>query len=126
MSSRDISMTNQGGSIAGQARKPQMYGRPATAQEGRATFGARFRRCQTLLGFIAIQILDGSESVEEALRNCWIAASRKQPSFEYEGAFRSWLLRILIDEALAIRARTPQPHRSGVACLTGQLAGTRP
>jgi DNA-directed RNA polymerase specialized sigma24 family protein len=126
MSSRDISMTNQGGSIAGQAGKPQMHGRPTPAQPHRATFGARFRRCHTLLYFIAGQILDSREGVEEALRNCWIAASRKQPKFEHESAFRSWLLRILIDEALAIRARTPQPRRSGVACLTRRHAGSRP
>lgn len=105
MSTRDITMTNQGESIAAQAGKPQMQGSPALAQDERATFGARFRRCQTLLGFIASQILDGSESVDEALRNCWISASRKRPNFEYESAFRSWLLRVLIDEALAIRRR---------------------
>ena len=36
------------------------------------------------------------------MKNCRITASRNPPTFEYEGAFRSWLVRVLIDEALAI------------------------
>jgi DNA-directed RNA polymerase specialized sigma24 family protein len=37
------------------------------------------------------------------VQNCWRAAARNPPKFEHEGAFRAWLLRIAIDEALAIR-----------------------
>ena len=36
------------------------------------------------------------------MQNCWLTASRNPPHFEYEGAFQSWLVRILIDEALTI------------------------
>jgi hypothetical protein len=39
------------------------------------------------------------------VESCRATASRNPPRFEYEGAFRSWLVRVLIDEALAIRQR---------------------
>ena len=49
-----------------------------------------------------------------AIQNCWRTASRNPPHFEYEGAFRSWLVRIIIDEALAIlresQGRGTQPR----------------
>jgi DNA-directed RNA polymerase specialized sigma24 family protein len=68
-------------------------------------FKERFSRCSPLLHFLAGRILGRHEEVEEAVRSCRITASHNLPRFEYEGAFRSWLVRILIDEALAIRQR---------------------
>jgi len=35
-------------------------------------------------------------------KNCWLTTSRNPPELNYEGAFRSWLARVLIDEAIAI------------------------
>lgn len=72
------------------------------AQEHPTIFAARFARCRGLLRFIASRVLGSSEEVENALQSCWLTASCNPPKFEYEGAFRSWLLRILIDEALII------------------------
>jgi len=74
-------------------------------QEHPVVFENRFSRCCPLLEFLACRILGGHEDVEMAVQNCRIAASRNPPGFEYEGAFRSWLVRVLIDEALAIRKR---------------------
>jgi DNA-directed RNA polymerase specialized sigma24 family protein len=37
------------------------------------------------------------------VQNCWIRACRNPQRFESEGAFRSWVLRLLISEALSIR-----------------------
>ena len=74
-------------------------------QEHPVVFENRFSRCCPLLEFLACRILGGHEDVEMAVQNCRIAASRNPPRFEYEGAFRSWLVRVLIDEALAIRKR---------------------
>jgi DNA-directed RNA polymerase specialized sigma24 family protein len=65
-------------------------------------FRTRFCRCQRLLHFIACRVLGGPERAEAVIDNCWLKASRNPPRFEYEGAFRSWLVRVLIDEALAI------------------------
>jgi DNA-directed RNA polymerase specialized sigma24 family protein len=47
-------------------------------------------------------VLGGDERAEDAVKNCWRSASSNPPHFEHEGAFRSWLVRILIDEALAL------------------------
>ena len=73
-----------------------------TPQEHPVVFEDRFSRCCPLLEFLACCILGVHEEVEMAVQNCRIAASRNPPRFEYEGAFRSWLVRVLIDEALAI------------------------
>ena len=70
--------------------------------ENRAVFQARFWRCHQLLHFIACRVLGSPERADDAVENCWLKASRTAPRFEYEGEFRSWLLRVVIDEALAI------------------------
>jgi len=77
-----------------------------TFLEERSTeFDARFFRCYGLLHFVACRVLEGREGVEEAIENCRVRASRNPPDFGQEGAFRSWLVRILMDEALAARHR---------------------
>ena len=68
-------------------------------------FEDRFARCRRLLHFLAVRILGGEGEAEDAVRNCRAAASRNPPSFESEGACRSWLARILIDEACALIRR---------------------
>jgi len=68
-------------------------------------FENRFARCRRLLHFLAARILGSQDEAEYAVRNCRAAASRNPPSFESEGAFRSWLARILIDEACALLRR---------------------
>jgi hypothetical protein len=72
------------------------------SQEDPVILAARFSRCYRLLHFIGRRVLGGPEGVEDAIDNCWFTVSRNPPRFEAEGAFRSWLLRVLIDEALAI------------------------
>ena len=74
-------------------------------QEHPTLFEERFSRCGSLLHLLAGRILGSHEEVEEAVESCRITASQNPPRFEYEGAFRSWLVRVLIDEALAIRQR---------------------
>jgi DNA-directed RNA polymerase specialized sigma24 family protein len=73
-------------------------------------FDARFRRCYRLLHFIACRVLGGSERAEEAIGHAWRTASRHPQRFEHEGAFRGWLLRVLIDESLTLlRESVPTP-----------------
>ena len=67
-----------------------------------AAFMERFLRSYRLLYFIACRVLGDEERAPIAIQNCWRTASRNPPHFEYEGAFRAWLVRVLIDEALAI------------------------
>jgi Sigma-70 region 2 len=76
-------------------------------QQRSTLFEARFSRCRKVLYFLACRVLGSPEQADAVVENCKITASRNPPTFEYEGAFRSWLVRILIDEALAIvRERT--------------------
>src|SRR5260370_13353738 len=67
-----------------------------------AVFEDRFLRCRSLLRFLACRVLGTDEGAKDAVENCWTRASRNPPDFEYECAFRSWVARFLIDEALVI------------------------
>jgi DNA-directed RNA polymerase specialized sigma24 family protein len=71
-------------------------------QEESPVFDTQFSRCRGLLYFTAYRVLDDSGGAEEAVQNCLLTATRNTQKFESEGAFRSWLLRIVIDEALQI------------------------
>ena len=73
-------------------------------------FNVRFWSCYRTLHFIACRVLGGPERAEEAIGSCWRIASRHPQRFEHEGEFRSWLLRVLIDEALVLlRESVPTP-----------------
>ena len=65
-------------------------------------FVERFLRSYRLLHFIAGRVLGDEERSSIAIQHCWRTASRNPRHFEHEGAFRSWLARVLIDEALPI------------------------
>jgi DNA-directed RNA polymerase specialized sigma24 family protein len=65
-------------------------------------FDRWFSRCYKTLYFIAYRILVDSEMAVCAVQNCRLKASRNLRCFESEGAFRSWILRLLIGEALSI------------------------
>jgi DNA-directed RNA polymerase specialized sigma24 family protein len=71
-------------------------------------FASRFSRYRPLLYSLARRVLGDIRGAETALENCWRTASRNPPEFEYEGTFRSWLARVLIAEALAIRKNRAQ------------------
>ena len=66
------------------------------------TFDERFLRCHKALHFIACRILADSEMAANAVRNCRLKACQNPPDFESTGAFGSWILRLLIGEALSI------------------------
>ena len=86
------------------------FAKRARLNQQQLIFNARFWRCYRLLHFIACRVLGGSERAEEAIGSCWRKASRHPQRFEYEGEFRSWLLRVLIDEALVLlRESMPSP-----------------
>jgi hypothetical protein len=59
----------------------------------------RYRR---LLHSVAQHVLGNPDGADIAIENCLFSASRHVPVFDCEGAFRSWLVRLAIDEALAI------------------------
>jgi DNA-directed RNA polymerase specialized sigma24 family protein len=80
-------------------------------QEQPAIFAERFSRAYRLLDFIACRVLRDEKRAHIAIHNCWQTASDNPPSFEYEGAFRSWLVRILIDEAVVILRESQERER---------------
>src|SRR4030081_1376240 len=61
-----------------------------------------FSRYRPVLYLIAYRVLVNHTEAEGAVRNCLSAAVDCAPRFDHEGAFRSWLARILIDEAVTI------------------------
>jgi DNA-directed RNA polymerase specialized sigma24 family protein len=66
------------------------------------TFEALSSRYRRVLYRVAFRVLRNHQDAEEAVRNCLRSASNNVPRFEHEGSFRSWLVRVLIDDALAI------------------------
>jgi hypothetical protein len=79
-----------------------------------ALFDVRFWRSYRLLHFIAGRILDDPEQATKAVESCWHSASARAPRFEYEGAFRSWLVRVLIDEALLLLREKQQDLETNI------------
>jgi DNA-directed RNA polymerase specialized sigma24 family protein len=79
------------------SRNPESDG--PSRDERKRTFELQFARSRRLLHFVARRILNCIEEAEEAVKNCRLTASRNPPRFSSEGAFKSWLVRILIDEA---------------------------
>jgi DNA-directed RNA polymerase specialized sigma24 family protein len=84
---------------------------PAAKQDFEV-FDVWFSRSRGMLHFIACRVLGGSEHAERAIRNCWLSASRNSPKFDHEGEFRSWLLRLLMSEALAILHKRDHARRT--------------
>jgi carboxymethylenebutenolidase len=103
-------MTRAAGGIS-----TQSVAEPHSKREHPAGFHECFARCRSLLHFTACRILGSSAEAELAVRNCWHRASRNPRRFSHEGAFRAWLVRLLMDEALAIL------HRPACPLLSTQL-----
>ena len=87
-------------------------------EEQSAIFFQRFLRSYRLLDFMARRVLGDEERAPIAVQNCWRTASRNPPHFEYEGAFRSWLVRVLIDEALAILRESYGERNAAAAAVS--------
>jgi DNA-directed RNA polymerase specialized sigma24 family protein len=82
-----------------------------TLQRQLDRFEEWFSRCHNTLHFTARLILDGAETAEFAVQSCRLKASRIPHNFDREGAFRSWILRLLITEALSMLPRPPEKAR---------------
>jgi len=77
----------------------------AISEELQQTLDPRLTRYRGLLYFVASRVLNGREGAEEAVDNCLAIAAVAAPAFASKGAHRSWLLRLVIDEALCILYR---------------------
>ena len=81
-------------------------------QGDRDAFEILFSRYRPVLYRLAQRILRNHEESEDAVQNCSLAAFRKMKSFKYEGAFRSWLARILVNEAITILRKRKRTYSS--------------
>lgn len=88
------------------------------AQDQLEAFDARFSRCEKLLCFVARLVLDGENGVGDAVRRCRRTARLQRRTFEHEGAFRSWVVRILMDEALAVRSEMNHANSIEEFCVS--------
>lgn len=61
-----------------------------------------FTRYRRLLHGLAFRVLHNHDEAEDAVQNCLVQAFRNLECVRCTGAFRSWLVRILVNEALAI------------------------
>jgi len=75
-------------------------------------FEILFSRYRPILYRLAQRILRNHEESEDAVQNCSLAAFRKMKSFKYEGAFRGWLARILVNEAITILRKRKRTYSS--------------
>jgi RNA polymerase sigma-70 factor, ECF subfamily len=61
-----------------------------------------FSRYYRFLYFLACRVLGGREEAEDAVQNCLLRAVCNLQQFNNDGAFRSWLSRILVNEAISL------------------------
>jgi len=61
-----------------------------------------FTRYRRLLRDLAYRVLRNQEEAEDAVQSCLLLAYRNLSNVQCRHSFRSWLVRILINEALAI------------------------
>ena len=81
-------------------------------QGDRNAFEILFSRYRPILYRLAQRILRNHEESEDAVQNCSLVAFRKMESFKYEGAFRGWLARILVNEAITILRKRKRAYSS--------------
>ena len=74
----------------------------SNSQESLEALDILFSRCHRALSLVAYRVLGNHEEAEDAVQNCLRTAADNVPRFEHEGAFRCWLVRVLIDEAVIL------------------------
>lgn len=106
--------------------KPQLHGAAMvwnSSTEKSRSFYVRVLRYRGLLHFVANRVLGNPDKADIAVENCLLAAVRLLKPFDTEGAFRRWLVRIAIDEALAIlHGRSVPAHQREVGAAGARTA----
>ena len=88
------------GNLYQESYDERFIGRKWAARGEPAVFNTRFFAVFVCCTSLHIHILGGPERAHDAIEGCRLRASRNPPRFEYEGEFRRWLVRVLVDEAL--------------------------
>jgi RNA polymerase sigma-70 factor (ECF subfamily) len=71
-------------------------------QGDQEAFNVLFSKYRRLLYSLASRVLHSHDEAEDAVQNSSLLAFCKLRSFKHEGAFRSWLIRILVNEAVSL------------------------
>jgi DNA-directed RNA polymerase specialized sigma24 family protein len=80
--------------------------------DSRISFYVRAAQYRRLLHFVAHHVLGNPDRAVIAVENCLVSAARHVTTFDDEGAFRNWLVRLALDESLAIlHGRIMSEHR---------------
>ena len=74
----------------------------SSSQENLEALDVLLSRYRGVLSFVAYRVLSDHNQAEDAVQRSLLSASCNIPYFVNEGAFRSWLVRVLIDVALFI------------------------
>jgi DNA-directed RNA polymerase specialized sigma24 family protein len=83
-----------------------------SSADNRISSYARAARYRRLLYFVSHRVLGNSDRAAFAVENCLVSAARHVTTFDDEGAFRNWLVRLALDESLAIlHGRIMPEHR---------------
>ena len=77
----------------------------SNSQESLEELDVLLSRYRDVLSLVAYRVLGNYAEAEDAVQNCLRTVSDNVPKFEHEGAFRCWLVRVLIDEAVTILDR---------------------
>jgi DNA-directed RNA polymerase specialized sigma24 family protein len=83
-----------------------------SSADNRISFYVRAARYHRLLYFVADRVLGNPDRAVIAVENCLFWASRHFARFDDEGEFRNWLVRLALEESLAIfHGRNMPEHR---------------
>jgi len=83
-----------------------------SSADNRISFTVRAERYRRLLYFIAHRVIGDPDRAVVVVENCLLPAARDVTTFDDEGAFRNWLVRLALDESLAIlHGRRMPGHR---------------
>jgi RNA polymerase sigma-70 factor (ECF subfamily) len=78
-------------------------------QGDRQSLDILFLRYRRTLVLVAYRVLGNHNEAEVAVQNCFRKVSDIAPVVEHQGAFGSWLVRVLIDEALMLLSERRGP-----------------
>jgi RNA polymerase sigma factor (sigma-70 family) len=78
-----------------------------------------FSRYYSFLYYLACRVLGGREDAQDVVQNCMLRAVRNLQQFNNDGAFRSWLSRILVNEAITLLRKRSSKARFSVGRLSG-------
>jgi RNA polymerase sigma-70 factor, ECF subfamily len=79
-----------------------------------------FSRYYQFLYFLACRVMGGREDAEDVVQNCLLRAVRSLQQFNNDGAFRSWLARILVNEAITLVRKKRSKTRFSVGRVTSE------